>query len=285
MQDLYLTCSARADLEQSTAVRCIEEARVPSVRGVASWQPVLSETAHKRPRMLVPWRHSKLVPALREVPQAACQPAVQKKLRELFRLAAEHFLDFEALGLSPVDWQDEQSIEAAEKFIMSSAFRCSKGHLSQVTSCLRRWIKISKEMKFSLSNPSPAQLTSLLQKISFGGPTAASGVFSSLAWCNKHLGATCRTSVQAPELQPWEVLNLLAVTSELTGAARVVGAFILASAVSCIRFRHFQRSIFVAKHEEPPLWLEFRCTIWGSPESRVLGRLMIGPFRRRPLWV
>ena len=40
--------------------------------------------------------------------------------------------------------------------------------------------------------------------------------------------------------------NLVAVTRELTGSAQVVGLFVLMSAVSCIRFRHMQRSHFVA---------------------------------------
>ena len=238
MQDLYLTCVARAELEQSTAVRSLKAARVLSVRGDRTWQPVLCEPPAKRPRVLIPWRQSgqEVTPVLREVPQSDLAPAVQKKLRELFRLAAEHFIDFKALGLSPVDWQNEQSVIAAESWIMSSARRCSKGHLSQVTSCLRRWIKMSTEMQFSMFNPSPAQLASLLQKISLGGPTAASSVFSALAWCNKNLGATfpldhfltrpfkCHAlghkSSQAPELQPWELVNLLAVTTELTGTAR-----------------------------------------------------------------
>ena len=191
MQDLYLTCAARAALEQGTAVRSIVASCMPGRRDVCMWKPQLAETPAKRAKVLIPWRHSDqaVVPDMHSVRPRAGTPAAQKKLRELFLLAAEHFLDFRALGLAPVNWQDEESIAAAERLVMSSASTCSAGHLSQVTSCLRRWIKAAAENQHSISNASPAQLAAFLHKVSFGGPTAASGVFSALAWCNKHLGA------------------------------------------------------------------------------------------------
>lgn len=192
---------------------------------------------------------------------------------------------------------------------MSSAARCSSGHLSQVTSCLRRWIKAANEQSCSLANPSPAQLATFLRRVSFGGPSAASGVFSALAWCNKHLGGTfpldsfvtrpfrCHAqghkSRQAPELQPWELLNLVAVTSELSGAAQVTACFVLGSAVSCIRFRHFRRSVFLRVHQGPPMWLEFRCSMgksrvkgsrpayeWAMPDIRLSGFSLCETFLR-----
>ena len=287
MQDIYLTCCARADLEQAVSVRTVVAARSSSSREVCLWRPTIAEHPDKkRARTLIPWRqssqpvHASLIPSSRP----AGDNAMPKKVRELFTLAVNHFLDLEALGVPPFDWSDEAAVASAEALIMSSASRCSPGHLAQVTSCLRRWIRYATEAKVSLANPGPAQLASFLREVSFGGPTAASGVFNSLAWCNKHLGANfvldhfltrsfkCHSlghkSAQAAELQPWELLNLLAVTAELTGVPQVLGAFILSSAVSCILFRHFQRSTVVQVHEGPPPWIQFKCSMG---KSRVQG--------------
>ena len=122
-------------------------------------------------------------------PNKATPPATQQKVRELFTLAATHFLDVSALGIGPVDWANEASIAAAEALVMSSASTCSAGHLGQVSASLRRWIRAANENQFSLANPSPAQIATFLRQVSFGGPTAASRVYNALAWCNKHFGA------------------------------------------------------------------------------------------------
>ena len=111
---------------------------------------------------------------------AKCPP-FQRKVCELFRLAVTHFLDLPALGLTPVHWDDEASIVAAESLAMSSASRCSTGHLSQVTFCLRRWNRGAIELQVSLANPSLVQLAAFLHKVSFGGPIAAWRFYNALA--------------------------------------------------------------------------------------------------------
>ena len=88
----------------------------------------------------------------------------------------------------------------------------------------------------------------------FGGPFSfASHVLVQPCRCH-HLGHKAR---QAPELQPWELLNLLAVTRELTGTVQVAGLFVLSAAVACIRFEHFQRShacVQGKRRIQPRLW-------------------------------
>ena len=97
-----------------------------SVRDVCLWKSLAAENPVKRQKTLIPWRQSsQLVP----VCYAKCPP-FQRKVCELFRLAVTHFLDLPALGLTPVHWDDEASIVAAESLAMSSASRCSTGHLS-----------------------------------------------------------------------------------------------------------------------------------------------------------
>ena len=59
-----------------------------------------------------------------------------------------------------------------------------------------------------------------------------------------------------PELQPWESFCLLRVSASLQGSARMVAAFILQAATSCIRFAHAQRSKLIADHDS---WLEYEC--------------------------
>ena len=175
MQDLYLMCAARANLGQRQAVRQIVAARDPTRRDVVSWKPAVPVPPAKRAKVLIPWRQTAQVglTVVQDVALPVWTPLVQKKLRELLKLAADHFIAFEALGMPPVTWDDESNFVAAESLIMSSAGRCSSGHLSEVASCLRRWIKAANEQGCSLANPSLAQLAVFLKKVSFGGPTAA----------------------------------------------------------------------------------------------------------------
>ena len=56
------------------------------------------------------------------------------------------------------------------------------------------------------------------------------------------------TAKQAAELQPWEFLNLVRVSGELTGTLKMLALFMLQAAVSRIRFEHFGRSSFTRDH-------------------------------------
>ena len=131
-------------------------------------------------------------------------------------------------------------------------------------------------------SPAPAALASFFQDVAQGGPTAAASVFQSLSWIAKNFGvqwplqhflvspykSVCceHRACQADELEPWEFLNLLLLALELTGPGRVIAAFVIQSAVSCIRFAHIQRSRLVQAH---PDWLEFECSVGKSKRGGV----------------
>ena len=200
----------------------------------------------------------------------------QAKLRELFKLIITHFVDVTALGFAAPAWDDEEAVARVESVVMASASRSSSHHLGFIASSLRRWLKFCGENSFDAGMPSPKTLALFLRSVANGGPTAACSMFQALSWCNKHCGAQFplqhwlvqpfknhspgHKPSQAPELQPWEFINLIAVVRELTGSVQVAGLFVLSAAVSCIRFAHFQRSKLVQLHPGPPPWLEFLCT-------------------------
>jgi hypothetical protein len=64
------------------------------------------------------------------------------------------------------------------------------------------------------------------------------------------------TAAQAPELQPWEFVNLVLWAASQRGTNLIVLAFIIMTAVSCVRFEHIQRSTWTAHHKD---WTEFWC--------------------------
>ena len=64
------------------------------------------------------------------------------------------------------------------------------------------------------------------------------------------------SGVQACELAPWELVNLVMMASHAQGSYRLVLAFMIQSAVSCIQFEHMQRSSLIRCG---PDHLEFRC--------------------------
>lgn len=51
--------------------------------------------------------------------------------------------------------------------------------------------------------------------------------------------AASHTSRQAPELEPWELVNLLLVTERASGTHRAMLCLVLMMALSCIRWEHF----------------------------------------------
>ena len=69
--------------------------------------------------------------------------------------------------------------------------------------------------------------------------------------------AASHTSRQAPELEPWEFVNLLLAWERARGTHKVILGIILMAAVSCIRWEHLQRSTYLASHSG---WLEFQCS-------------------------
>eukprot|EP00435_Cladocopium_sp_Y103_P022616 s4807_g5.t1 len=111
----------------------------------------------------------------------------------------------------------------------------------------------------------------------FGAP------FAMDHWAVKHFRfhAVHHTGKQAPELEPWEFINLALLMSKVQGSHKLLVAFVLMVATSCIRFEHVQRSKFLRSHSS---WLEFHCSqgksrkqgarpgyAWGVPQVTMNG--------------
>lgn len=107
-------------------------------------------------------------------------------------------------------------------------------------------------------SPSPLQLNEFLRSVCCGGPTAATSMYQAFKWFQHNMGvnfqvdhfllssfpfhAQGHTGAQAKEMEPWEMLNLIFMAKKASGTRLLVLAFVIQSAVSCIRFEHAQRS-------------------------------------------
>ena len=139
-------------------------------------------------------------------------------------------------------WDNGDQAAAAEALVMTGAARCSVGRSTSAKSSLRRCIKFAQAASLPVGNLTAAHSAQFLRGVAGGGPTAASAVYPAFKWCDRNLGGDfpfehfltlpykghqqVRVAKQAPELQPWELLNILAVTREL---------FALMAAASCVR--------------------------------------------------
>ena len=206
-------------------------------------------------------------------PFQAEDAARQTKLEVLFRLAVDHILNLEDLGVSgdelkdPLKWR-----ELRDNSAMSAAARLSIQRLGMLVSSFKRWLKFCEESDVDCKNPSPLQLASFLKKITVGGPTASSSMHAALTWFVSSLGANIPVSHwmvrpykfhaaslsgrQAPELEPWELGNLLLILKEAKGTHQVIIAMVILAAVGCIRWEHIQRSKLVTDHSA---WAEMFC--------------------------
>ena len=109
--------------------------------------------------------------------------------------------------------------------------------------------------------------------MSSGGPTASASVYQGIKWFEDSFGCVFHTTHclvrphrfhgpnhtgrQAVELQPWEMANLLLLAGRAQGTKLVLVLFFLQSAISCIRFEHFQRSRLIQAH---PTFVECECS-------------------------
>eukprot|EP00435_Cladocopium_sp_Y103_P039191 s412_g10.t1 len=155
---------------------------------------------------------------------------------------------------------------------MAPHSQLSTTRLGALASAFRRWRKFALPRQISVRQPTPLQLAEFFREVSRGGPTAAAALWQSLRWFEEKMGLRLglqhflvkpyqflpanHSSVQAPELQPWEFVNMVLWARNQKGTNLVVVAFLIQAAVSCIRFEHVQRSTLTAHHEG---WAEFWC--------------------------
>ena len=156
--------------------------------------------------------------------------------------------------------------------MLHGAVRLSTQRLGTLISSFRRWVKFCEERQWLPNASKPFQLASFLYCVGQGGPTAASLMHAALKWFADQAGAALalshplvapyrfhaatHTSKQAPELQPWELINLVCLFGRAKGNHKLLLAWVVLAAVACIRWEHLQRSSFVAAHAR---WFEFHC--------------------------
>lgn len=212
---------------------------------------------------------------------ARAEAARQHKVDQLFQVALENILNLEELGTTLEKLADPMELQRVKDVAMAGASRLSVQRLGALLSAYRRWQRFCEARQLDARAPSPMAVAEFLKGVAMGGPTAASGMHACLKWFATNLGANFQvehwatrhfrfhsvnhTGRQAPELEPWEFINLALMMSRAHGTHQVILAQLLMVAMSCIRFEHLQRSKFVAQLGPG---LEFFC---GQGKSRKQG--------------
>ena len=153
----------------------------------------------------------------------------QNKLDLLFHILLEYVIDLAELGVQEQDLRDPVARQGVRDTVLHGASRLSTQRIGSLVSSFRRWARHCQTKGWNLQSPKPFELASFLRSVSQGGPTAAASMHAALKWFACHAGAKCdmdhrlvapyrfhsgtHTSAQAPELQPWELVNLLLLTS------------------------------------------------------------------------
>lgn len=201
------------------------------------------------------------------------QTMIQTKLDLVFRLAVEHFVDLESLGLSWSSLEDPVRLQQAKELLLGAAVRLSLDRLRILLAAGQRWRTYAAAQGFDARKPSPIRMAEFLAMVAKGGPTAASSMWHALLWWSRSYGLewplehfTCisfkmhapgHRTVQAIELEPWEFVNLASLMVQAKGTNQVILAWFMMTALSCVRYEHLQRSKLVRDHGD---WLEFYCS-------------------------
>ena len=196
----------------------------------------------------------------------------QARIDQLFQVALEDIIDLSSVGASWEMLQDAMRMQSFKEATMGAASRLSVNRLGALLNAYKRWKKFCRGLGYNYQIPTPIQTAEFLREVARGGPTAASGMHACLKWFAVNLGAgfqmdhwmnasfrfhaAAHESRQAPELEPWEFINLLLLMVRSSGSHKALLSMFLMAAVSCIRWEHLQRSSLV---EGRSLCLEFRC--------------------------
>ena len=234
---------------------------------------------------------------------AAADPTVkeqatkQLKLNAMFQVLLEDLIDIKELGLTWSALQDPMKLQKFKDTLMEAPSRLSVHRIGALTSSMRRWKKWAIQRGYTVRAPTPLQFSEFLREVAGGGPTAASSMWHACHWFVEKMGcqlptdhfltrpfklhAVTHTGSQAMELSPGEFVNLVLMASKAQGTKAVLLAFMIQSAVSCIRYEHMQRSTLIQAHKD---FLEFRCSQgksrrqgarpaynWSAPEVKFQG--------------
>ena len=196
----------------------------------------------------------------------------QARIDQLFKMALEDIIDLPSVGASWEMLQDPMRMQSFKEATMGAASRLSVNRLGVLLNAYKRWKKFCRSLEYNYQQPTPVQTAEFLREVARGGPTAASGMHACLKWYAVNFGANfqmdhwmnapfrfhaaAHESRQAPELQPWEFMNLLIMMGRASGSHKALLSMFVMAAVSCIRWEHLQRSQLV---DNKSLCLEFCC--------------------------
>ena len=194
----------------------------------------------------------------------------QARIDQLFKMALEDIIDLPSVGASWEMLQDPMRMQSFKEATMGAASRLSVNRLGVLLNAYKRWKKFCRSLEYNYQQPTPVQTAEFLREVARGGPTAASGMHACLKWYAVNFGANfqmdhwmnapfrfhaaAHESRQAPELQPWEFMNLLIMMGRASGSHKALLSMFVMAAVSCIRWEHLQRSQLVDKTTSPCVW-------------------------------
>ena len=131
---------------------------------VASLAPASSSS---KPKMLLLHRQSASdvtgVTSAAPVPRSAHSADAQKawKIKALFCIACEIFLDPADIGAANLDFFDEQAVSQASDLAMTSAQRLSPKRLAAIVATLRRWKAFAVASAWSVRDLEPTKICCL----------------------------------------------------------------------------------------------------------------------------
>ena len=303
--------AARARQQKASAVTVVSAQRL-SVYPCAPAEPTPAssrDTAVVR-RLVTAGGAVQDGPALTSVPVpqepwSREEAAKQVKLDQLFNLLLQYVVDVSEIGIPAHDLADPVARRGVRDTLLHAASRLSGARIGALVSSFKRWVRFCNDHGWDPRQPTPYQVATFLQSVTRGGPTAAASMHAALKWFEASAGAAfpmahhlvapfrfhaaSHTSRQAPELEPWEFVNLLLAWERARGTHKVILGIILMAAVSCIRWEHLQRSTYLASHAG---WLEFQCSQgkrrrqgarpayqWSLPEVKWRGQSLVALLR------
>ena len=153
----------------------------------------------------------------------------------MFELALKYVLDLTSLGVTTAQLEDPLQWRGVRDATMVGAARLSVQRLGALISSFRRWVKFCTENDINAKAPTPLQLGQFLKLVA--RPTASASMHAALKWWAANLGAdfqvdhwvvrpyrfnaAAHSGRQAPELEPWEVANLMLLLTRVCGTHKV----------------------------------------------------------------
>ena len=194
------------------------------------------------------------VAAVVAAPFAKEEALRQARIDQLFQTALEDIIDLASVGASWDMLQDPMRMQSFKETTMGAASRLSVNRLGVLLNAWKRWKKFCRSLDYNFQRPTPVQTAEFLRDVARGGPTCLKWFAVNLGagfqmehWLNApfRFHAAAHESRQAPELQPWEFMNLLLLMVRSSGSHKALLCMFLMAAVSCIRWEHLQRSTLV----------------------------------------